>query len=101
MRYLTIIIIILILLIAPIEARAKKNLDVPNQDVIYLFKTPFGLIPVPIPKGALNADMETIHWTTPADWERRYKAEQKRLEEERKYHEKYKKEHPELFMPKE
>ena len=101
MRHLFVLILLTLLLIAPIEARAEENLDVPNQDIIYLFETPWGVVPVPISKGALNANMETICWTTPADWEKRYKAEQKRLEEERKYHEKYKKEHPELFMPKE
>lgn len=101
MRHLFVVILLTLLLIVPIEARAGENPDVPNQDMIYLFKTPFGLVPVPIPKGALNANMETIYWTTPGNWERRYKAEQKRLEEERKSNEDFLKKYPELFTPKE
>jgi len=92
---------LILLLIAPIESQAGETSDVPNQDVIYLFKTPFGVVPVPILKGALNASMETIHWLTPADWERRYEAEQGRLEEEKKSDEDFLRKYPELFEPKE
>ena len=97
MRYLTIIIITLILLIAPIEARAEEISDVPNQDMIYLFTSPLGIIPVPISKGALNAGMEGIHWFTPTHWQKHYDALQKWLKEEEKSRKELMKKYPGLF----
>lgn len=100
MRHLFIVVILTLLLIAPIEAQAEETSDVPNQDIIYLFKTPFGVLPVLIPKGTFNPKWESIHWFSPEDWQKREKAEEKRLEEERKFHEEYIKKYPELFGPK-
>lgn len=71
--------------------------DIPNQNIILYARTPFGTVPIPVPKGVLNANKEGIYWDTPENYMKREEAEQKFKDEEHKSMEKYKKKRPEKF----
>jgi len=97
--FLTVIVILVaIFSVAAIGmAEETPTQDIPNQHIVFYARSPFGIIPVIIPKGALNPDNEGVYWQTIEGYKKRMEMNRKFREYEKKSLEEYKKKHPEMF----
>jgi len=71
--------------------------DIPNQHIVFYARSPFGIIPIIIPKGHLSPDNEGVYWQTIENYKKRIEMNRKFQEYDKKSLEEYKKKHPEMF----
>jgi len=101
MKQKLLVLLLVIFSLSVIGAAGKTpTKDIPNQHIIFYARTSFGVLPVIIPKGALNTNKEGVYWDTPENYMEREKAKEKFRKEEEKFYRKYKKEHPEIYSKK-